>query len=73
MIDNVYQVRLKCMFETIAGTKSGPSNKFRQRIKQSNGMPPEPIIGKCARSTNVYMRDTLVFAIGVIEPSQWEL
>ena len=57
MIDNVHQVRIKCMFETIDRTRSGASNKFRQGIKQSNGRRPETIIGKCARSTNVYIRD----------------
>ena len=60
MIDNVYQVRIKCMFETINRTRSGTSNKFWQIIKQSNGMPPETIIGKCARSSNVYMRDNTI-------------
>ena len=42
------------MFETIDRTKSGTSNKW-QGIKPSNGTPPETIIGKCARSTNVYL------------------
>ena len=45
------------MFETIDRTRSGTSNKFWQGIEQSNVTPPETIIGKCARSTNVYMRD----------------
>ena len=62
MIDNVRQVRMKCMFETINRTRSGTSNKFRQRIKQSNGTPPETVLGKCARSTNVYMRDNTISA-----------
>ena len=52
MVDNV-----KSMFETIDRTRSGTSSKFLQVIKQSNGTPPETIIGKCAISTNVYMRD----------------
>ena len=39
MIDNVCQVRIKCMFETINRTRSLTSNTFWQRIKQSNGMP----------------------------------
>ena len=39
------------MFETIDRTRSGTSNNFLQKIKQSG-----TIIGKCARSTNVYMR-----------------
>ena len=43
------------MLETIDRTRSGTSNKFWQGIKQSNGTPPETIIGKCARSTNVHM------------------
>ena len=42
------------MFETIDRTRSGISNTFWQGIKQLNGMPPETIIGNCARSTNVY-------------------
>ena len=58
MIDNVHQIRIKCMFETIDRTRS--SNKFWQGIKQSNGPPPETIIGKCAISTNVYMRDNTI-------------
>ena len=53
MIDNVHKVRIKCMFENIDRTRSGTSNKFWQGVKQLNGMPPETIIGKCARSTNV--------------------
>ena len=61
MIDNVHQIRIECMFETIDRTRSGASNKFWQWIiKQSNGTPPETIIGKCARSTNVYMRDNTI-------------
>ena len=60
MIDNVHQIRIKCMLETIDRTRSGTSNKFWQGIKQSNGTPPETIIGKCARSTNVYMRDNTI-------------
>ena len=60
MIDNVHQARIKCMFETIDRTKSGTSNKFWQRIKQSNGTPPETIISKCARTTIVYMRDNTI-------------
>ena len=60
MIYNVHQIRIKCMFETINRTRSGTSNTFWQIIKQSNGMPPETIIGKCARSTNVYMRDNTI-------------
>ena len=48
------------MFETIDITRSGTFNKFWQRIKQSNDTPPETIIGKCARSTNVYMRDNTI-------------
>ena len=50
------------MFETIDRTRSGTSDKFWQGIKQSNGTPPETIIGKCARSTNVYMRDNTILA-----------
>ena len=57
MINNIHQIRIKCMFKTIDRTRSGTCNKFWQGIKQSNGMPPETIIGKCARCTNVYMRD----------------
>ena len=52
----------QCKFETIDRTRSGTSNKFWQGIKQSNGMPPETIIGKCARSTNVYMRGNTIFS-----------
>ena len=48
------------MFETIDRTRSGTSNKFWQGIKQLNGTSPETIIGKCARSTNVYMRDNTI-------------
>ena len=48
------------MFETIYRTRSGTSNKFWQGIKQSNGTLPETIIGKCARSTNFYMRDNTI-------------
>ena len=48
MIDNVHQIRIKCMFETIDRTRSGTSNKFWQGIKQSNGTPSETIICKCA-------------------------
>ena len=50
------------MFETIEidRTRSATSNKFWQGMKQSNGTPPETIIGKCARSTNVYMRDNTI-------------
>ena len=48
------------MFETIDRTRSGTSNKFWQGIKQSNGTPPETIIGKCARSTSVYKRDNKI-------------
>ena len=59
MIDNVHQIRIKCMFD-IDRTRSGTSNKFWQGIKQSNDTPPETIIGKCARSTNVYMRDNTI-------------
>ena len=65
MIDNVRQVRIKCMFETINRTRSSTSNKFWQRIKQSYGTPPETIIGKCAGCTNVYMRDN------TISSSEW--
>ena len=46
--------------ETIDKIRSGTSNKFGHEIKQSNGTPPETIIGKCARSTNVYMRDNTI-------------
>ena len=60
MIDNVHQVRITCLFETIDKTRSGTSNKFWQGIKQSNGTPPETIIDKCARSTNFYMRDNTI-------------
>ena len=55
--------QVKCMLETIARTRSGTSNKFWQGIKQSNGTPPEPIIGKCAGSTNVYMRDNTILPL----------
>ena len=50
------------MFETIDRRRSGTSDKFWQGIKQSNGMPPETIniIGKCGRSTNVYIRDNTI-------------
>ena len=48
------------MFETIDRTISGISNNFWRGIKQSNGMPSDTIIGKCARSTNVYMRDNTI-------------
>ena len=48
------------MFETIDRTRRGTSNKFWQGIKQLNGMSPETIIGKCARSSNVYMRDNTI-------------
>ena len=54
MIDNVHQVRIKCMFETI---DSCTSNKFWHGIKQSNDTSPEVIIGKCARSTNVSLHE----------------
>ena len=60
MIDNVHHVRIKCMYETIDIIRSGTSNKFWQGIKESNGTPPDTIIGKCARSTNVYMRDNTI-------------
>ena len=60
MIDTVHQIRIKCMFETIDRTRSSTSNKFWQGIKYLNGMPPETIIGKCARSTNIYMRDNTI-------------
>ena len=60
MIDNVHQIGIKCMFETIDGTRSGTSNKFCHGITQSNGTPPETIIGKCAISTNFYMRDNTI-------------
>ena len=60
MIDNAHKIIIKCMFETIDRTRSGTSNKFWQGIKQLNGMPPETIIGRCARSTNVYMRDKTI-------------
>ena len=33
MIDNVHQIRIKCMLETIDRTRSGTSNKFWQGIK----------------------------------------
>ena len=59
-MDNVRQVRIKGMFETINRTRSDTSNKFRQRIKQSNGTPPETVIDKCARSINVDMRDNTI-------------
>ena len=61
MIDNVQQIGIKCMFETIDRTRSGTSNKFWQGIKQSNGTPPETIIGKCARSTNFYMSHNTIW------------
>ena len=48
------------MFETINRTRSGTLNIFWQRIKQSNSMPLETVIGKCARSTNVDMRDNTI-------------
>ena len=48
------------MFEAIDRIKSGTSKKKWQGIKQSNGTPPEIIIGKCARSTNFYMRDNTI-------------
>ena len=48
------------MFETINRRTSGTSNKFWQRIKQSNDTPPATIIGKCSRSTNAYMRDNTI-------------
>ena len=54
------KIRIKCMLKTIDRTRSGTSNKFWQGIKQSNGTPPETIIGKCASSTNVYMRDNTI-------------
>ena len=60
MDDQHCQVRIKCMFEIIDRTRGGTSNKFWQGIKQSNGTPPETIIGKCAKSTNVYMRDNTI-------------
>ena len=44
------------VLETIDRTRS----KFWKGIKQSNGTPPETIIDKCARSTNVYMRDNTI-------------
>ena len=60
MIDNVRQVRIKCMFETINRTRSRTSNIFWQRIEQSNGTRPETI-SKYDRYTNVYMRDNIIY------------
>ena len=48
------------MIRRFSRTYLGTSNKFWQGIKQLNGTPPETIIGKCARSTSVYMRDNTI-------------
>ena len=48
------------MFDTINRTRSSTSSIFWQKIKQSNGMPPETVIGKCAKATNVDMTDNTI-------------